>query len=107
MLPVALKTRRQLLTMLLRINHNNTEARSLANRIKESSFKNKIGLSYDYVYFDKQFADPRISPVSIIPVQQELVLYQAGLISPTVLKKTGFNMNWKRIHVYPIPFIRM
>lgn len=42
----------------LRINHNNTEARSLANRIKESSFKNKIGLSYDYVYFDKQFADP-------------------------------------------------
>lgn len=42
----------------LKINRNDTEARSLANRIKESSYKNKIGLSYDYVYFDKQFADP-------------------------------------------------
>jgi YaiO family outer membrane protein len=42
----------------LRINHNNTEARALANRIKENASKNKIGLSYDYVYFDKQFADP-------------------------------------------------
>jgi YaiO family outer membrane protein len=42
----------------LKLNRNNTEARSLANRIKESSLKNKIGLSYDYVYFDKQFSDP-------------------------------------------------
>lgn len=42
----------------LAVNRNNTEARSLENRIKESSAKNKIGLSYDYVYFDKQFADP-------------------------------------------------
>ncbi len=42
----------------LKINHNNTEARSLADKIKESSSKNKIGLSYDYVSFDKQFADP-------------------------------------------------
>ena len=42
----------------LKINRNNSEARLLANRIKESSTKNKIGLSYDYVYFDKQFSDP-------------------------------------------------
>ncbi|MES2003683.1 MAG: YaiO family outer membrane beta-barrel protein [Bacteroidota bacterium] len=42
----------------LQLNRNNTEARSLANRIKESSVKNKISLSYDYVYFDKQFSDP-------------------------------------------------
>lgn len=42
----------------LQINRNDTEARSLANRIKESSYRNKIGLSYDYAYFDKQFADP-------------------------------------------------
>lgn len=42
----------------LQLDHNNTEARSLANRIKESSYKNRIGLSYDYMYFDKQFADP-------------------------------------------------
>lgn len=43
---------------VLKIDHNNTEARALADRIKEYSAKNKIGLSYDYVYFDKQFSDP-------------------------------------------------
>jgi Flp pilus assembly protein TadD len=43
---------------LLKINRNNSEARSLANRIKESAAKNAIGISYDYVSFDKQFADP-------------------------------------------------
>lgn len=42
----------------LKLDRNNNEARSLADRIKESAFKNKIGLSYDYVSFDKQFADP-------------------------------------------------
>ncbi|MES2331657.1 MAG: YaiO family outer membrane beta-barrel protein [Bacteroidota bacterium] len=43
---------------VLKINRNNSEARSLANRIKESAAKNSIGISYDYVYFDKQFSDP-------------------------------------------------
>lgn len=43
---------------VLRINKNNSDARSLANRIKELATKNKIGISYDYVYFDKQFKDP-------------------------------------------------
>ncbi len=39
-------------------DRNNTEARSLSVRIRESASKNKIGLGYDYVYFDKQFPDP-------------------------------------------------
>ena len=43
---------------VLTINRNNSDARSLANRIKELATKNKIGFSYDYVYFDKQFKDP-------------------------------------------------
>lgn len=43
---------------VLRINRNNPEARLLADRIKDLSAGNKIGISYDYVYFDKQFADP-------------------------------------------------
>ncbi|MCK9404650.1 MAG: YaiO family outer membrane beta-barrel protein [Chitinophagaceae bacterium] len=42
----------------LKLNRNNSEARSMANRIKESTSKNKIGITYDYVYFDKQFSDP-------------------------------------------------
>ncbi len=36
----------------------NAEARSLAEKIKELAFKNKIGVSYDLINFDKQFADP-------------------------------------------------
>jgi len=43
---------------VLNIDKNNSDARSLANRIKELSSKNKIGFSYDYIYFDKQFSDP-------------------------------------------------
>ncbi len=42
----------------LRKNHNSAEARSLANRIRDLSSLNKIGLSYDLVSFDKQFPDP-------------------------------------------------
>lgn len=40
------------------IDKNNSEARSLANRIKENSASNRISLTYDYVTFDKQFSQP-------------------------------------------------
>ncbi len=43
---------------LVKLNKNNTEARALANRIRENATKNKIGVSYDFVTFDKQFTDP-------------------------------------------------
>jgi len=43
---------------ILKLNKNNSDARRLADQIKEESAKNKISISYDYVYFDKQFADP-------------------------------------------------
>jgi len=43
---------------VLKINKNNSEARSLAERIKEAVAKNKIGISYDLTHFDKQFNDP-------------------------------------------------
>lgn len=42
----------------LTTNRNSTEARSLSVRIRESASLNKIGFSYDFVKFDKQFADP-------------------------------------------------
>lgn len=45
-------------TVINQILKKNTEARALANRIRENSAMNKIGLSYSYVYFDKQFNDP-------------------------------------------------
>jgi YaiO family outer membrane protein len=44
--------------LTLKADRNNGEVRALADRIKDASAKNKIGLSYDYVYFDKQFSDP-------------------------------------------------
>jgi len=43
---------------VLRIDKNNTDARVLESRILEASTKNKIGISYEYAGFDKQFSDP-------------------------------------------------
>ena len=40
---------------LLKINPKNTKARSLAESIKDNSSANKIGISYDYVYFSKNY----------------------------------------------------
>lgn len=46
------------LQILLKIDPNNTAARSLADRIKDYSIKNKVGISYDFLKFDKQFDAP-------------------------------------------------
>jgi YaiO family outer membrane protein len=43
---------------ILQVNKGNTEARALAERIKEAVAMNSIGISYSYTSFDKQFADP-------------------------------------------------
>ena len=40
------------------IDENNAEAEKLADRLKDDRRKNKLGISYDYTYFDKQFNDP-------------------------------------------------
>jgi tetratricopeptide (TPR) repeat protein len=40
---------------VLGINPKNTEARALANRIKELTSKNALGITYNYSHFDKQF----------------------------------------------------
>lgn len=43
---------------VIKNNPTQTDARALATRIRENSASNKFGMSYDYVYFDKQFNDP-------------------------------------------------
>lgn len=43
---------------LLKLNPKLTEARALTGTIGNIGSKHKIGLSYNYVYFDKQFSDP-------------------------------------------------
>ena len=43
---------------ILQTDPHNDQFRSLAMQIKDYSASNKIGVSYDYMYFDKQFSDP-------------------------------------------------
>ncbi|QEC41571.1 YaiO family outer membrane beta-barrel protein [Pseudobacter ginsenosidimutans] len=43
---------------LLTIDPKNTEARALSGRIRDYAASNRIGISYDYTHFDKQFSDP-------------------------------------------------
>jgi len=46
------------LNNLLKINPKHTDARALSAKIQDVSSKNKIGVSYDFVYFDERFDDP-------------------------------------------------
>jgi len=46
------------LNYLLKINPKHTDARALSAKIQDVSSKNKIGASYDFVYFDERFDDP-------------------------------------------------
>lgn len=43
---------------LLKLNKHNTAALALASSLKDVAIANKIGVSYDYTYFDKQFSQP-------------------------------------------------
>jgi YaiO family outer membrane protein len=43
---------------LLQTNPGHDQLRSLANQLREYSYRNKGGVSYDYTWFDKQFTDP-------------------------------------------------
>jgi YaiO family outer membrane protein len=43
---------------VISLDFKNTEARALAARIRENVAKNKAGIQYDFIYFDKQFNDP-------------------------------------------------
>ncbi|MCC4213277.1 YaiO family outer membrane beta-barrel protein [Leeuwenhoekiella parthenopeia] len=47
-----------LLDAVLATHPGNTEARSLQQRQNSLSTKNAVGVSYEYVYFDKRFDDP-------------------------------------------------
>jgi len=46
------------LAVLLKIDSKDAEARSLLEKVKDKSAKNKIGVSYDFTSFDKQFDNP-------------------------------------------------
>lgn len=43
---------------LLKSNKHNTAALALASSLKDVAIANKIGVSYDYTHFDKQFSQP-------------------------------------------------
>jgi YaiO family outer membrane protein len=46
------------LDTLIKADPTNSAARALADRVKDNSTKNKIGVTYDYIYFDKEFSAP-------------------------------------------------
>ncbi len=46
------------LDLLLKTYPNFSDARAYKEKIKNASSKNVLGLTYDYVYFDKRFDDP-------------------------------------------------
>ncbi|MBS1532514.1 MAG: tetratricopeptide repeat protein, partial [Bacteroidetes bacterium] len=46
------------LDSLLKIDPANTGAHSLAERVQDAASVNKIGLTYDYIHFDKQYTNP-------------------------------------------------
>lgn len=48
----------QVISKVLANQPANSEARAWANRIRENSAANRIGLNYTFVSFDKQFVDP-------------------------------------------------
>jgi YaiO family outer membrane protein len=69
------------LTQLLKIDPKNSEARALANILKENSSLNKINLSYDFIYFDEQFEDP-------------WQIASLGYARQTKLGAVGINLNY-------------
>ncbi|MEH6703300.1 MAG: YaiO family outer membrane beta-barrel protein [Galbibacter orientalis] len=46
------------LNTILKNNPKSTEARALMQNVKKESAKNEIGVSYDFVHFDKRFDQP-------------------------------------------------
>ncbi|WP_421938697.1 YaiO family outer membrane beta-barrel protein [Pedobacter sp.] len=48
----------EVLSNVLKKNPSNTDARALSMRIKDNSSLNKMGIGYNFVYFDKQFDQP-------------------------------------------------
>jgi YaiO family outer membrane protein len=46
------------LDTLIKADPSNSAARALADRVNDNSSVNKIGVTYDYIYFDKEFSAP-------------------------------------------------
>jgi len=46
------------LAKLLKLDIRNADARSLFEKVQDLNAKNKLGIRYDYTYFDKQFDNP-------------------------------------------------
>lgn len=53
----AYSTAKKAIDDLLRVNPKNTEARALSKNIEDYAAKNAVGLTYNFVHFDKQFDD--------------------------------------------------
>jgi len=85
---------------LLQIDKNNTEVRALSSQIRDNVASNRVGICYDYVYFDKQFQNPW-HLVSIDYTRQS----QAGAYTARINYANRFNNNGLQYEIETYPRI--
>ncbi len=77
-----------ILDYVLDVNPGNSEARSLQQSQNSLSSKNAIGVSYEYVYFDKRFDDPW--HIAFVDYSRQT---KAGLFTARLNYANRFNTN--------------
>lgn len=87
---------------LLKINPKNAEARSLAESIKNNSSLNKIGISYDYVHFDKNY--PSSTPWHLVSLEYGRST-KAGTILGFINYANRFKTNGVQAEINAYPHI--
>lgn len=87
---------------LLKVNPKNTAARSLAESIKNNSSPNKIGISYDYVYFDKNY--PSSAPWNLISLDYSRST-KAGSVIGIINYANRFRENGVQAEINAYPHI--
>jgi YaiO family outer membrane protein len=87
---------------LLKINPKNAEARSLAESIKNNGSPNKLGVSYDYVHFSKNY--PSSTPWQLVSIDYSRST-KAGSIIGWVNYANRFKMNGIQAEINAYPHI--
>lgn len=88
------------LNVLIKADPNNSDARSLAESVKDASSLNKISLSYDYIHFDKEFNDPW----HLVEVDYTRTT-SLGSITGTLTYANRFNTNGLQYEIDAYPHI--
>ena len=88
------------LNILIKADPSNSAARSIDNEIKDNATLNKLSVSYDYIYFDKEFGSPW--QVAEVDYTRQTSL---GSIIGTLNYANRFNTNGLQFEVDAYPHI--